>query len=135
MKEDEIQDNLKNIRTKSEKINAIKARITARRDAMGQKVDDVSLFKFSSRVGGKSKIHDLEKLKHNLVTLIQLSKGEMADLDFIENIKLQPANLVGKMLRHCWDVSGKDVTYMCVCVFMHTYMNNTYVNNLVSHRL
>ena len=81
-----------------------------RQKVLSQSLPDSSLFMFSS----KGKAHSLEKLKDNLCRLVddieQQVAPEQETLSF-EDILLQPELLIGRKIKHRFEVDGNLVWY------------------------
>ena len=110
----EVDSSLVGFMKKAEKIKALKLQINFRHKVLAQQHADNSVFKFSHN----RKQHSVEKLKQNLYQLLSneepSSTSSTSDQDdctlALENITLHPELLIGKRIRHRFQV-GKELVW------------------------
>ena len=106
---EQIKANLSSLTSKSQKLQALKSQISARKRILKQQVVDMSLFAFSK--GGKQ--FSVEQLTTNLSLIVQSRVKESDEhSDIVEQIELNPRSVIGKHVKHCWTLEdGSDKWY------------------------
>lgn len=111
----DIERGLQNISKKTEKLRLIKTQLKFRQKVLKQSHPDNSIFSFSY----KGKAHSLEKLKDNLCKLVDgvevhndstVQDHEVLSLNF-EDVHLQPELLIGRRIKHRFQVKEKLVWF------------------------
>ena len=90
--EGEVENMLRSYKTKTSKIDALKAQIKFRRDVLKQKAEDKKSFSFSKKVAQQRAQLSVDELRQNLITLVKQCIVKPSD----EEIHI----LVGKRVRH-----------------------------------
>ena len=80
----------------------LKKQINIHKETVTLHNEDKQLLQFTS----KGKLHDIDKLKKNLLTLLQLRNETMA-------IFQDPESCIGKIIYHVWtdEITGIDTKY------------------------
>ena len=122
----DVETGLQKISTKTEKLRVLKVQIKFRQKVLVQSHPDSSIFKFSSH----GKAHSVEKLKENLCTLLTdkdpvesptPEEGSLLHTDIL----LQPELLIGRRIKHRFEVDGDLVWYAGV-VQQHNYVTSEF---------
>lgn len=102
------------ISKKAEKLKSLKMQIKFRCKVLGQSDSDIAVFKFTH--GGKA--HSVERLKQNLYKLLTVTDRctpspdcEQDSALSPEDVIKQPELLVGRRIKHRFEVDGKLVWY------------------------
>lgn len=113
----EITSELALLKTKKEKYFGLKKQINIHKETVTLHNEDKHLLQFSS----KGKLHDIEKLKKNLLTILQLRNETMA-------IFQDPESFIGKEIYHVWtdEITGIDTKYKGKIM---SYSNDTFKVN------
>ena len=99
---------------KADKLKVLKMQIKFRHKVLGQSHSDNSLFKFSH--GGKP--HSVDQLKQNLCQLLMVAGDPECstfsnehDTLALEDVLVQPELLVGRRIKHRFEVNGELVWF------------------------
>lgn len=114
----DVERGLEMISKKAEKLKSLKMQIKFRRKVLGQSHSDNAVFKFSH--GGKA--HSVEMLKQNLYELLTVTESddkrctpspdrEQDSVLSPEDVIKQPELLVGRRIKHRFEVDGELVWY------------------------
>ena len=98
--EEEVDSALKRVKTKTDKVKALKCQPNFRKKVLRQKTADKSVYKVSKREGNKTKPLTVEELTKNVKTLIRNvfnSTGVSSDRNHDDG---QPALIVGQKVSH-----------------------------------
>ena len=93
--EGEVENMLRSFKTKTSKIDALKAQIKFRRNVLKQKAEDKKSFSFSKKVAQQRAQLSVYELRQNLITQCIVKPSD-------EEIHI----LVGKRVRHCFMKDG-----------------------------
>jgi len=111
---EDIETGLERFSRKADRVKALKLQINFRHKVLGQSHSDKSIFQFSKN----HKQHSVDHLKHNLCQLltgIRENATTESDQDdqvpSLDDVLHQPDLLVGKRIKHRFQVDGKLVWY------------------------
>lgn len=112
MNKGDIERGLQNVVKKAEKLRLLKVQLKFRQKVLAQSHPDSFIFAFSS----KGKAHSFQKLKDNLCKLVDVEHQEDSttpeqETIAFEDIRLQPELLIGRRIKHRFEVDGKLVWY------------------------
>lgn len=107
--EEEIEKQLDKTQTKKEKIQQLKNQITIYKNKQFLKIspDDKNLLMFSQ----KGKQFDVEKLKANLLMLIEMRALQNRSAFITKNLNDDPQSLVNSLISHTWSENGRDTEW------------------------
>lgn len=98
--------------TQHKKKEALKLQISFRNKVLGQKHSNKDVFKFSHH----KKQFTVDELKQNLLLLIGVDEGasgpSASESNCLSYIVVHPQLLVGKKIRHCFQVGEKLLWYI-----------------------
>ena len=114
MNRGDIERGLQNILKKAEKLRILKVQLKFRQKVLTQPYPDSSIFAFSSR----GKAHSLETLKEKLGKLVDdvehHENSTSPEQETLKDILLQPELLIGRRIKHRFEVDGEIVWYQGV---------------------
>ena len=106
-KEEELENGLALLSTQKKKKEALKLQINFRNKVLGQTHINKDLFKFSCNRRQLS----IDQLKQNLLHLIGVGEESPSQSKRLSHIRQHPELLVGKKIKHCFQVGDELVWY------------------------
>ena len=111
----EVEDGLEKLARKTRKIEVLKLQINFRNKVLGQKHPNKDVFRFSHN----RKQYSTNQLKMNLLSLVESMHGDnstdnpmVTDRSTLEQMQKKPTLLVGKKIRHRFEVGKELVWYI-----------------------
>ena len=107
--EEEMEKQLDKTQTEKDKIQQLKSQITIYKDKQVLQIspDDKNVLMFSQ----KWKQFDVEKLKANLLMLIEMRALQNRSAFITNNLNGDPQSLINSLIAHTWSENGKDAEW------------------------
>jgi hypothetical protein len=107
--EEEMEKQLDKTQTEKDKIQQLKSQITIYKDKQVLQIspDDKNVLMFSQ----KWKQFDVEKLKANLLMLIEMRALQNRSAFITNNLNDDPQSLINSLIAHTWSENGRDAEW------------------------
>jgi hypothetical protein len=107
--EEEMEKQLDKTQTEKDKIQQLKSQITIYKDKQVLQIspDDKNVLMFSQ----KWKQFDVEKLKANLLMLIEMRALQNRSAFITNNLNGDPQSLINSLIAHTWSENGRDAEW------------------------
>jgi hypothetical protein len=107
--EEEMEKQLDKTQTEKDKIQQLKSQITIYKDKQVLQIspDDKNVLMFSQ----KWKQFDVEKLKANLLMLIEMRALQNRSAFITNNLNGDPQSLINSLIAHTWSEKGRDAEW------------------------
>lgn len=102
---DQVDSALHTIKSKTEKLKALKAQLRFRKEVFKQHQDDTSIYNFSKKVNGRTVMLTVEEMTANVKTLV----AHALHIPSTSSPEMQV--IVGRRVRHKLKTDGEDVWY------------------------